>query len=166
MVAGGERDGGGEVAAGAVAGDRDRGGVELAGVAEHILGHRPAVVVRRGEGVLGCAAVVNADDASAHIADEAPGVLVVRVEVSDDPATAVEEHNHRQISAGCVVVHPDPNRSLRALDFGFLHRGHWRDLVRLRIRQGSLSVLFARLLRVAAKKRGQVECVELVEQLL
>jgi len=88
----------GQVAAGAVAADRQARGIDaqLGGVITHPARGRDAVVHRGGETMLGSHAVVHRDHGAAGGNGQLAAQRVVGVQVADHPATAVEVHQHRR----------------------------------------------------------------------
>ena len=97
-----ERDDRGEVAAGAVAADREPGGVtaELGRVLAKPRDDRVRVLHAGREPVLGRETVVDRDDdAAGRVADRAAHA-VVGVEVADHPPAAVEERDDGRRTAG------------------------------------------------------------------
>ena len=119
LVAGHEADGGGEVATGAVAAHRDPVGVaadlgrELGGP----LGRGVAVLDRRREGVFGREPVVHREHETVGLVGDPATHRVVGVEAPDDPATAVEGHEHRERAVGGLGgVEPHRERTRWPLD--------------------------------------------------
>jgi hypothetical protein len=91
-VAGQQRQHGGEVATSAVApdGDARRISAQLGSVGGHPLEHRPGVVERSRERVLGCQSVVHRDHDDTRVGAEGAAGVIVGVEAPDGPAATVE----------------------------------------------------------------------------
>ncbi len=106
-----QRDGGREVAARAVARHDDPAVAEAGG--REPRRRRHAVLERRGERMLRRAAVVDRDDRRPRRACQPAAERVVRVEVAEDPAPAVEER-HR--GTGGAAVDADRQRAGRPWD--------------------------------------------------
>jgi hypothetical protein len=113
--------GGGEVAACAVARHRDAVGAaaQLVDVVERPLGRGHAVVVRGRERVLGGEPVAHVHHDGAQRGGQPARVAVVRVEIADHPAAAVEEDD-RCACGGLRPVDPHREVSGRAGDGAYL----------------------------------------------
>jgi len=97
-LAGQQRDGSGEVAAGAVAADGQAGGItaELAAVLGDPLDRGVAVFETGRESELGGEAVLDRDDDAGGQVGEGPAGVVVGLDAADDPAAAVVVDEDRE----------------------------------------------------------------------
>ena len=93
-VAAGDRGGGREIAAGAVAGDADAAVIaaELGDAGDDVPGRGEGILERAGKAHLGRAAIIDGDDDGAGLDREPARLPVMGVEIAGDPAAAVEEH--------------------------------------------------------------------------
>ena len=111
----------GQVAAGAVAADRQARGIDaqLGGVVAHPARGGDAVVHRGREAVLRAHAVVHRHHRAAGGVGQLAAQRVVRVQVADDPAAAVVVHQHRRralaLRRGLRVVQAQRDRAVRAV---------------------------------------------------
>src|SRR5437867_4151193 len=124
-------DDGREVTAGAVPADREPAGVdaERRRVGRDPPRGRPRVVDRGRELVLRRQTIVDVDDADARARRELSAEHVVRLDVADDPAAAVEEdergqHRRRRHTFRTIETHGD--RSRRTAGRQILHRSDLR----------------------------------------
>jgi hypothetical protein len=162
-----------EVAAGALAGDRDplRVAVEEAGVLGHVLEREVGVVDRRRERVLGRLPVGDRDDDRFGGVRQGTARGVVGVEVGDDEAATVEVDDHRERRLPLRRVDPADQVAVRRRDRLVLDVGDRleRRLAPLRQqrhhgvpRQRQLAGVERRL----ARDRDLVQILELLEDLL
>ena len=112
----GQRDGGREVAAGAVARYRHPAGVPLqvGGVGRGPLGRPVAVLDPGGEGVFRRAPVVDGDDDAVGLVRQQPAGTLVGVQRATDPPAAVEEDDQRERPLAVGDVDPERHRAVRA----------------------------------------------------
>ncbi len=130
LVAGAQGHHGGQVAAGAVAADRDARSIaaEVAGMLGRPAQGGEAVVRRGGEGVLRRQAIVDRHGDAAGLHGEDPRHLVVGVQVAQDEAAAVHEHQHRQVVLGVRPVDAQLDVAARPRDVLVDHLGDGRGL--------------------------------------
>ena len=113
-----------EVAAGAVAAERDAGGIaaELARVRRDPRPRGDAVIERRGELRLRREAVVDRHHDRVDRFAQLPAQVVVGVEAAEDPSAAVEPHHDREVDRVRGPVHPHRDLAGRAGDRAGIHR--------------------------------------------
>jgi hypothetical protein len=129
-IARSDRHHGREIAAGAVAADRQAACIEAQrrGLAAHPARGGQHVVDGGGKAVFGAHAVVDRDHRAPRAVGQLPAQHVVRVEIADDPATAVVVHQHRQ-RAGARTQRPvqaHRDGAVRAVRGEVAHLGHFR----------------------------------------
>ena len=163
-IAGQQRHHRGQVAARAVAADRDARRIEpeARGVGRHPQQSRVGVLDRRRVLELGREPVVHRRDRAAGRVDDGPADAVVGVEVADHPAAAVVEDQHRMRADAGGLVHA--HRDLAAGDRHAMigHRGH---LLERAERGGARAHGLAGFRRGGVLERLQVERGEGVDDL-
>ena len=117
-LARGQGDRSSEVAPCAVAGDGEPGSVtaERADAVGGPLSRSETVLETGRELVLGSQPVVDANDHGVDVAAQQPAVVVVRVQVADDEAATVEEHDRRHRPLVRRPVDADRDRARRTWD--------------------------------------------------
>ena len=155
MVARRQRDRGGQVATGAVAGDGEssRVGAEAVDVVCGPPGGGEAVLEPRRELVLRGEPVVDADDDGLDVTAEQPAVVVVRLDVTDDETATVEEHDRRHRPGCGWPIDPHRNRAGGAVDLLVVDRGDRGQVRRVAHVDGREAESRAGLLWRAAGKR-------------
>ena len=148
-----ERDDRREVAAGAVAADREAPGIDAE---PRCVGGNPP---RRGDGilrgggkfVLGCEPIVDGDDETRGGVGERSADLVVALEVADHPAPAVEVDERRlKLVIGHALATIEPERDRAGWPHGF-ERDHLRDRLGVGLQNGARSQV--RLARFGRRQR-------------
>ena len=106
-VAAGDRAGGGEIAAGAVAGNAEAFCIaaKFRDAAKHVAHRGKGVLERAGKARFGRATVVDGDDDRARLDRKVACLPVVGLEVARDPAATMEEHHGRR-RRGADAVDP------------------------------------------------------------
>lgn len=97
-VAAGDRGGGREIAAGAVAGNAEAFCIaaKFRDAAKHVADRGKGVLECAGESRFGRAAIIDGDDDRAGLDRKVACLPVVGLEVARDPAAAMEEHHGRR----------------------------------------------------------------------
>ena len=146
-VAAGDRGGGCEIAARAVAGDADARGIaaEFGDARDDVLHGGEGILEGAGKAHLGRAAIIDGHHDGAGLDGEQARLAVMGVEIARNPAAAVEEQHRRRCAVG-VPIDARREETGRTFHLG-VFRAHDRRWRHGRARRGQRTERIARTLR-------------------